>query len=187
MTLSAYLTQTARNLEAAATAGLDDAVDQAAEAIVEALKAHRPLLVCGNGGSMADSMHLAGELVARFKKERSGLPAIALGTNLSAATAWANDYDYVSQFAREVEALGVEGGVLFGISTSGNSANVVRAMEAAKAKGMTAIALTGDGGGVMGGVADILIASPMSETARVQETHLPIYHYLCQKVEDAFA
>ncbi|OFX12151.1 MAG: phosphoheptose isomerase [Alphaproteobacteria bacterium RIFOXYD12_FULL_60_8] len=186
-TLSQYLADTARNTQRAAEAELDGAMEQAIAAIVAALAGGKPLLVCGNGGSMADALHIAGELVARFKLDRKGLKVIALGSNLSALTAWGNDVNFESHFAREVEAFGEAGGILLGLSTSGNSANVVAAVEQAKTMGMGTVAMTGAGGGHLGEIVDILLAAPVTETARVQETHLPLYHYLCQRVEEALA
>lgn len=185
--VSDYLAETARNTQKAAEAGLDRAMNDAIDAIVTALKSGKPLLVCGNGGSMADSLHIAGELAARFLLKRKGLKVIALGSNPSTLTAWGNDIDFNSHFAREVEAYGEAGGVLLGISTSGNSGNVLQAMDKAAELKMTTIALTGDGGGAMGNKANILLAAPVSETARIQETHLPLYHYLCMRVEEACA
>ena len=148
-------------------------MEQAVEAIVSALKDGKPLLVCGNGGSMADSLHIAGELVARFKLDRRGLKVIALGSNLSALTAWGNDVNFESHFAREVEAFGEPGGILLGISTSGNSANVVAAVDKAKARGVGAVARTGDGGGARGEMVDSLLASPVTETAPTSATLAP--------------
>ena len=187
MSLSQYLTETAANLTKAAEADLDGAMERAIDVIVTALTAGKPLLVCGNGGSMADAQHIAGELVARFLLNRKGLPVIALGANPSTVSAWSNDVSYEDQFARETEAFGSEGGVLLGISTSGNSGNVLVAMDKAKAMGMTVIALTGQGGGKMADKADILLAPPVTGTPRIQETHSPLYHYLCMRVEAACA
>lgn len=181
--LSQYLEATADNLRAAAAAGLDARMDQAIDRVATALRDRRTVLVCGNGGSMADALHIAGELVSRFKIERAGLPVIALGSNLSTLTAWSNDYAYDTQFAREVDAYGVQGGVLIGLSTSGNSRNVLAAFHAARARGMTTIALTGRGGGKLAALADILLDAPVTDTPRIQEIHLALYHYLCMEVE----
>lgn len=185
--LSRYLEATADNLRAAAASGLDQRMGQAIDRVATALRARRAVLVCGNGGSMADALHIAGELVSRFKIERAGLPVIALGSNLSTLTAWSNDYAYETQFAREVDAYGVPGGVLIGLSTSGNSRNVLAAFEAARARGMTTIALTGRGGGKLAASADILLDAPVTDTPRIQEIHLALYHYLCMEVESRCA
>lgn len=183
MTVSRYLEDSAAHLRAAAASDLDAAMERAVTLVAEALRARLPVLVAGNGGSMADAQHIAGELVARFKVERAGLPVIALGTNLAALTAWSNDYDYASAYAREVEAFGRAGGVFIGLSTSGNSANVVAAAERAKALGLAVVALTGRSGGRLGPLADVLLAAPSSETPRIQEVHVALYHYLCEQVE----
>lgn len=183
--LSAYLETSAERMRAAATLELDAAFNRAVEAISTALIAGKPLLICGNGGSMADAQHIAGELVARFLLNRKGLPVIALGSNAATLTAWANDVDYPSLFAREVEAFGSAGAVLLGISTSGNSANVLAAFAKAKAMGIATIALTGGGGGKMAapGAVDICLCPAAPNTPSIQEIHTPIYHLLCQLVE----
>jgi D-sedoheptulose 7-phosphate isomerase len=159
------------------------AAEAAIDLIVGAAVARKPLLVCGNGGSASDALHIAGELVGRFLIERPALDVICLNANVSVLTAWSNDYDYASVFARQVEAHGRPGGVLWGISTSGNSANVVAAFERARALGLRTIALTGEGGGRLAPLADVLIDVPSRETPRVQEMHLPIYHFICEEVE----
>ena len=146
--------------------------------------ARYPLLVCGNGGSASDAMHIAGELVGRYLKERPAYNVIALSANPAVLTAWSNDYDFSTVYSRQVEAYGEKGGVLLGISTSGNSQNVIEAMKVARDIGMTTIALTGDGGGLCASQADILIDVPSRLTPRVQEVHICIYHYLCQRVEE---
>ncbi|MFA7428868.1 MAG: SIS domain-containing protein [Rhodospirillaceae bacterium] len=183
-----YLSGAAEALAAAANdAALVDACGRAVAVITKALKAGRPVLVCGNGGSMADAQHIAGELTSRFRLERPGLPVIALGTNTATLTAWSNDYDYETAFAREVDAYGVPGGVLIGLSTSGNSKNVLAAAEKARFKGMTTIALTGAGGGGLAALADVLLAAPATDTPRIQEIHIALYHVLCEQVEAACA
>jgi D-sedoheptulose 7-phosphate isomerase len=183
--LSAYLETCAERMRAAATFELDAAFNRAVEAIVACLASGKTLLICGNGGSMADAQHIAGELVARFLLNRKGLPVIALGSNAATLTAWANDVDYASLFAREVEAYGQPGGVLLGISTSGNSGNVLAAFAKAKELGLTTIALTGGTGGKMAqpGACDILLCPAAPSTPSIQEIHTPIYHLLCQQVE----
>lgn len=185
--LSRYLNETADNIRATASAELDGRMARAVELVAGALRSKRPVLVCGNGGSMADSLHISGELVSRFKLERQGLPVIALGSNLATLTAWSNDYAYETQFAREVEAFGTEDSVIIGLSTSGNSGNVVAAFETARQKGMKSIALTGQGGGKLADLADVLLAVPSGDTPRIQEAHVACYHYLCMEVEKACA
>ena len=185
--LAEYLDAAAGLLRETAGAGLDRPVAAAVAAISTALAAGKPLLVCGNGGSAADAMHIAGELVGRYRLERPGLKAIALGADAAVTTAWANDYDFETVFARQVEALGEAGGVVWAISTSGESANVVRALEAAHARAMTTVALTGAGGGRLAALADVLIAVPSRDTPRVQEVHTCLYHFICEQVERRIA
>lgn len=181
--LSQYLLDTSDLHRRSAEASLDAAMSRALDLLVTALQARLPVLVCGNGGSMADAQHIAGELVARFRLERPGLPVLALGTNAAALTAWSNDYDYPSAYAREVEAFGRPGGVLIAITTSGNSPNVVAAAEKARALGLSVVAMTGAGGGKMTALADALLAVPSKDTPRIQEVHIALYHYLCEQVE----
>ena len=181
--ISAYLGESAALIERARAEGLDTRVERAVERIAAALSAKKPLLVCGNGGSASDAMHIAGELVARFLVERPGLKAIALGANTASLTAWSNDYDYPSAYAREVEAYGEPGGVVWGISTSGNSRNVIGALERARALGMFTIAMTGAGGGKLAPLADVLLDVPSRATPRIQEVHICLYHFICQEVE----
>ena len=154
-----------------------------AEAIKKALAAGHKVLFCGNGGSAADSQHLAAEFVGRFQKERRGLPAIALTVDTSILTAVGNDYGYDKVFVRQVEALAQAGDVLVGISTSGNSANVVEAIELAKAKGVYCVGMTAAGGGKMAMLCDECIAVPAKITARAQEMHILIGHILCELVD----
>ncbi len=158
-------------------------VERAVAVAASALAADKPLLICGNGGSAADAMHIAGELVGRFLKERRALKAIALTADSAVMTAWSNDYSYATVFSRQVEAFGEAGGVLLGISTSGNSPNVVAAVEAAKARGMSTIALTGRGGGRLAALVDILLDVPSSSTPLIQQVHVCLYHYLCAEIE----
>ena len=155
----------------------------AAEAMVTALRGGGRILACGNGGSAADAQHFAAELVGRFERERAAMAAIALTTDTSILTAIANDYDYSRVFARQVEALGRPGDVLLGISTSGGSASVVAAFEAAKAAGVTTVALTGRDGGRVGAAADIHVNVPAASTARVQEVHRTLLHAVCALIE----
>jgi len=148
-----------------------------------ALHRGNKILWCGNGGSAGDSQHLAAELVGRFCRERRGQPSIALTTDTSILTAVANDYGYDVVFSRQVEALGNPGDVLVGISTSGNSRNVIAAIEAAKLSGMTTVAFTGLGGGRIAQIADHLFAVESRDTARVQEAHILAGHMLCDWLE----
>jgi len=188
--LSAHLADCARALSAAAsTPGLDAAFDRAVAALVAALRAGLPVLVCGNGGSQADAQHIAGELAARFLVRRKGLPVLALGTNVATLTAWGNDEDFVTAFAREVEAYGRPGGVLVAISTSGNSRNVIEAVARAREIGMTVVGLSGGDAGRMAASCDILLSPAVAPrtAAAVQQLHLPIYHLLCERVEAACA
>src|ERR1700722_3579212 len=154
-----------------------------ARAMVAALRAGGKVLWCGNGGSAGDSQHLAAEIVGRFRRERRGMASIALTTDTSVLTAVANDYGYEAVFARQVEALGNPGDVLVGISTSGNSHNVIAALEAAHAQGLVTVAFTGQGGGRMAALADHLFAVPSTDTARIQEAHILAGHMLCDWIE----
>ena len=138
---------------------------------------------CGNGGSAADSQHMAAELVGRFKKNRRALRSLALTTDTSILTCVANDYDYESIFSRQVEAMGRQGDVLIGISTSGNSVNVIRAFEVAKSAGIKTVALLGKDGGKCKVIADNALIIPSQNTARIQEAHILIGHVLCELIE----
>jgi D-sedoheptulose 7-phosphate isomerase len=162
-------------------------IEGAADVIFAALSADKPLLICGNGGSASDAMHIAGELVGRFLKDRRALKAIALSADSAILTAWGNDFGYGDVFARQVNAYGEAGGVLLAISTSGRSKNVVAAVEAASGKAMTTIALTGKGGGLLASMVDILLDVPSSATPLIQQAHVCIYHYLCAEVEARIA
>jgi D-sedoheptulose 7-phosphate isomerase len=159
------------------------ALPAAAAALVTALGAGRKVLVCGNGGSAADAQHFVAELVGRFARERHAWPALALSADTSVLTAVGNDYGFDRVFARQVEAHGAAGDVLVGISTSGVSLNVLRAMEAARARGLVTIGLTGGDGGSLGTLADHLLVVPSPSTARIQEVHIMLLHVLCDLVE----
>jgi D-sedoheptulose 7-phosphate isomerase len=158
-------------------------VIRAAAAIRDAFTAGGKLLVFGNGGSAADAQHLATELVGRFTRERQALAAIALTTDTSILTAVANDYGFDRVFVRQIEALGRPGDVAFGISTSGKSPSVLKALDAARARGLTTVALTGYDGGPIGATAQIHINVPASSTPRVQEVHGTLIHAICELVE----
>jgi len=162
---------------------LPEKLETCAKYVEKALADEHKVLFCGNGGSAADSQHLAAEFVGRFQKERKGLPAIALTVDTSILTAVANDYGYDTVFARQVQALGEPGDVLVGISTSGNSKNVLLAIEEARAKGITCIGMTAEGGGKMAAACDICLAVPAKVTARAQEMHILMGHILCELVD----
>jgi D-sedoheptulose 7-phosphate isomerase len=157
-------------------------VAAAAGAIAAALQEGRSVWVFGNGGSAADAQHFAAELVGRYEQERKGWPAVALTTDTSALTAIGNDYGFDQVFARQLDALGKPGDVAIGISTSGTSANVLRALETGKARGLVTVALTG-AGGEAGTIATHHIAVPETRTARIQEVHATLLHVICELVE----
>ena len=167
----------------AADPGLSDNIVGAVELCVESLRAGGKVMFAGNGGSAADAQHWAGELVSRFYYDRPGLPAIALTTDTSILTAIGNDYGYDYTCARQVEALGRTGDVLVAISTSGNSPNIIRAAEAARARGVAVVGFTGEGGGKLAPLSDICFRVPSTETPRIQEGHEFIGHLLCALVE----
>ena len=156
-----------------------------AKEIARAILDGKKVLWCGNGGSAADSQHMAAELMGRFRRERRGLPSIALTTDTSILTAIGNDYGYEKVFQRQVEALCVKGDVLVGISTSGNSKNVCTALETARKIGAFAAALTGEGGGSMANIADATLRIPSKDTARIQEGHILCGHMICDWVEQS--
>jgi D-sedoheptulose 7-phosphate isomerase len=183
--LDAWLSEAEALLAATRGRGLDAAMEAAVRATAGALAAGRPLLVCGNGGSAADAQHIVGEMVGRFLRERRALRAICLSSNPAVLTAWSNDYSFETIFSRQVEAYAEPGGVLLGLSTSGNSPNVVLALEAARARGMVTIGLTGQGGGRMAPLCDHLLAVPSTSTPAIQQVHLCLYHCFCAAVEEA--
>jgi D-sedoheptulose 7-phosphate isomerase len=154
-----------------------------AEEMTRAILAGKKVLWCGNGGSAADSQHLAAELMGRFRRERCALPSIALTTDTSILTAIGNDYGYERVFQRQVEALCTKGDVLVGISTSGSSKNVCAALETARQMGAYTIAFTGQGGGAMAAVADVALRVASKDTARIQEGHILCGHMLCDWIE----
>jgi len=159
-------------------------VMQVAMQIVKSLERGGKVFFFGNGGSAADAQHLAAEFTGRFLKERRALPALALSVNSSSLTAIGNDYGFDIVFARQLEALGREGDVAVGISTSGNSPNVMRAMEAANSKSIFSVALTGKSGGTLKNIADCTICIPSEETPRIQECHILTGHLICELVEE---
>jgi D-sedoheptulose 7-phosphate isomerase len=156
---------------------------QAAECVTASLRSGGKLILFGNGGSAGDAQHIAAELVGRFERERRALPAIALTANSSALTAIGNDYDYSKVFSRQVEAWAQPGDVVIGITTSGNSPNVLEGVAAAKSKGAKTIGLTGEKGGKLASKVDLCLKVPSSNTARIQESHIMIGHILCLLIE----
>ncbi len=160
-----------------------DLIVEAADTIIRAYKNGKKTLFAGNGGSAADAQHLAGELVARFYFDRPGIPSIALTTDSSIITAIGNDYGFEKLFSRQVQAMGNEGDVFIGLSTSGNSPNILSALDACKEKGIFSIGLTGMTGGKMADKCDICIKVPSNDTPRIQESHILIGHILCCTIE----
>lgn len=159
-------------------------IASSSRAFVDSLKADGKILFCGNGGSAADAQHIAAELSGRFYHDRDPLFAEALHVNTSYLTAVANDYSYDEVYARLVKAKGRKGDILVGISTSGNSGNVVEAFKTAKEQGMITIGMTGETGGKMKGLSDILLNVPSTDTPRIQECHILIGHIICQQCEE---
>ena len=180
-----HFTDSAR-LKLDAVETLAPEIARAAAVMTECLLADGKILSCGNGGSAADAQHFAAELVGRFERERPELPAIALSTDTSLLTAVANDYSFEQVFAKSVRALGAKGDVLLAISTSGNSGNVIAAIEAAQSREMRIVALTGKGGGRVGELlqpADVHLCVPNPRAARIQEVHLLMIHCLCDVID----
>jgi len=162
-------------------------IEEASKVVIETLKSGHKVLLCGNGGSASDAQHIAAELTGRYKTERRGLAGIALNTDTSVLTAIANDYGYDRIFDRQIEALGREGDLLIGISTSGNSLNVISAIATAKLMGCKTLGLTGREGGDMNRLCHLNLVVPSDDTPRIQEMHILIGHIICQAVDDAFA
>ena len=173
-------------VQQAAVKELPKAVAVAVLAMVDCLNSGGKIMACGNGGSAADAQHFAAELMGRFERERRELAAVALTTDTSILTAVGNDYSYDEVFSKQVRGLGKSGDILLAISTSGNSKNVIKAVEAAQAMGIKVIALSGNGGGSLNNALDandLLLAAPSSRTARIQETHLVLSHALCDGID----
>ncbi|MGI2855183.1 phosphoheptose isomerase [Shewanella algae] len=169
-----------------AAEALPESISKAAEMMVQCLLGGNKILACGNGGSAGDAQHFSAELLNRYEVERPPLPAIALTTDSSTLTAIANDYSYDEVFSKQILALGQPGDILLAISTSGNSGNVIKAMEAALSRDMTIVALTGKDGGAMAGLLstnDVEIRVPSNVTARIQEVHLLVIHCLCDNID----
>ncbi len=163
---------------------LEGSIQQTAVLMVDALKNGKTIFWCGNGGSASDAQHLAGELIGRFKEDRKPLKSISLNADSAVMTCIVNDYGYEHIFSRQVEALGEEGDILVGISTSGQSANVNHALNTAKNKKMHTIGLLGKGGGQASEIVDHAIIIPSQSTARIQEMHITIGHILCELIEE---
>ena len=158
-------------------------IEEAAKMIVSALKNGKKIMFCGNGGSAADAQHLAAELIGRYKKDRPALAAISLTTDTSTLTCLSNDFGYDTIFSRQVEGLGQKGDVLVGISTSGNSKNIIEAVNKAGSLGVKTIGFLGRGGGQLQGLVDLALTVPSNDTPRVQESHITIGHIICGLVE----
>ena len=165
---------------------LQSDIERACNMAVKALKDGKKIILFGNGGSASDAQHIAGELTGRYKKERRALPAISINTDTSALTAIGNDYAYERVFERQVEALAQPGDLLIGISTTGNSENVVKALNRGRQLGCVTLGLSGKGGGKMNGKCDLNIVVPSDDTPRVQEMHILIGHTICQAIDNAF-
>jgi D-sedoheptulose 7-phosphate isomerase len=162
-----------------------DRIVQVAHAIAAAFREGHKVLLFGNGGSSTDASHIAAEFVGRYHRERRPLPAIALATDMAAITCIANDYDYAEIFARQVKAHGQKGDVVIAISTSGNSPNVLKGLEAARALGLTTVGWTGGKGGKLAGLVDYPFVVPSTVTARIQESHITLGHVLCELIEES--
>ncbi|MFA7563635.1 MAG: D-sedoheptulose 7-phosphate isomerase [Candidatus Neomarinimicrobiota bacterium] len=162
-----------------------DSIEAAAQMLIDCYRAGGKVLLCGNGGSAADAQHLAAELISRLKLERAAIPALALTTNTSLLTAIGNDYKYDLVFVRQVEAFGRAGDVLIAISTSGESENVIKAVEFSRVQGIKSIALTGAKGGRLAEKVDIAIKIPSDNVQRIQECHITVGHILCELIESA--
>lgn len=179
-----YLAASLAALQAAsADAELVATIGRVADVMARALQAGRKILLCGNGGSAADAQHIAGELLSRFETDRAPLPAVALTTDTSVLTAIGNDYGYEQVFERQVRGLGAKGDVLIAISTSGRSPNIVRALEAARERGMATVGFTGSEGAEMAARCDVLLRVPSDKTPIVQQIHITAAHIVCGIVE----
>lgn len=165
---------------------MEDKLEEAATLVLKILKAGNKILLCGNGGSSADAQHIAAELTGRYKSDRPGLPAIAITTDTSALTSISNDYGYDRVFDRQIEALANKGDLIIGISTSGNSQNIINALKVGRELGCNTLGLTGKGGGEMNQICDINLIVPSNDTPRIQEMHILFGHIICQVVDDGF-
>ncbi|MBB3773711.1 D-sedoheptulose 7-phosphate isomerase [Angulomicrobium tetraedrale] len=181
--IAAYLAETEQVIRRLAP--LSGGIEAAAEAWMTALRNGGKVIFCGNGGSAADAQHLAAELMGRFLFDRDPMAALSLTVDTSALTAIGNDYGFENVFSRQLRGIGRAGDVLVGMSTSGNSANVVRAFEAAREMGIVTMGLTGEGGGAMAALSDVLLAVPHKQTNHIQEAHITLGHLICALVESA--
>lgn len=163
---------------------LAEPLERAIDLVTRSLASGHKLLICGNGGSAADAMHLAAEFMCRFRDDRRPYPAVALGANSAYVTAVGNDYNFEEVFARQVWGLGQPGDVLIAFSTSGRSRNVLRALEEARARGLTSICFLGRDGGFTRGLATVELIVPGTNTARIQEVHQLLFHVLCEAVDE---
>ncbi|MBN9276576.1 MAG: D-sedoheptulose 7-phosphate isomerase [Hyphomicrobium sp.] len=179
--MSAYFAETETLIKQLTT--LSAQIERAADAWINALRNGRKIVFCGNGGSAADAQHLAAELMGRFLLDREPMPALSLTVDTSALTAIGNDYGYENVFSRQLRGIGKKGDVLVGLSTSGNSPNVLRAFETARAMGILTIGFTGERGGKMEKLSDILLAVPHTQTNHIQEAHIVLGHLVCGLVE----
>jgi D-sedoheptulose 7-phosphate isomerase len=181
--LGSIFRQVAVNMQAVAGSSYLQSVARAIDLLHDAFSSGHKLLIFGNGGSSSDAQHLSAELVGRFMAERQPLPAIALTTNQAVLTAWSNDHSFEDVFARQVEALGAPGDVALGISTSGQSPNVLTALRRARERRLLTLGLTGADADAMAAVCDLTLAVPLHDTARIQEVHLVTYHAICGALE----
>lgn len=185
MSFQAYLNESLAVLQKLSS--VESILQEAVVASCGALREGKSLLVCGNGGSASDAQHITGELVGRYLKERKALKAICLSDNAAVLTALGNDYGYEHVFSRQVEAYGEEGGILVGLSTSGRSPNVVKAFEIARDLKMITISFTGEREGPLSPLSTFWIPAPSSHTPLIQQVHLVLYHFFCQKVEETLS
>lgn len=185
--LDKYLSEALDNVNALAAKNQGGEFESALNCILEAIERGGRILVCGNGGSHADALHFAGELVNFFTKPHRALPVVTLGANSVVSSAWANDHNYESQFAREVEAYGSTESVLIGFTTSGRSRNIIESFLKGRSIGMKVIAFTGlTGGALLADFADHILITPSDSTPRIQEGHIILYHALCAELESRF-
>jgi len=183
--IKSYLSTSSNNISLLSES-CSDSIDKFAENIFKALSSGKKILFCGNGGSAADSQHIAAELVGRYKKNRDAISAIALTTDTSILTAVANDFGYENIFSRQIEALGVKGDILVAISTSGNSKNIINAVNTAKRQKLSVLGLTGKDGGFLKQISDLCICVPSDEVNHIQEMHITIGHLVCSLIEENF-
>jgi D-sedoheptulose 7-phosphate isomerase len=181
--LNYWITKRIQTLEEAFNPKYCQAIEQVTKLLTTRFQAEHTLLICGNGGSAADAQHIAAEFVGRFQIERPGLPAIALGTNPATLTAWSNDHEFETIFARQVQCFGKPGDILWAISTSGKSPNIIQALKTAKERGLITIGMAGNDGGIMSNLVDYPLFVSEKSTPYIQEIHLITYHRICEQVE----